>query len=222
MPSSRASRKTLKQTKTVTAAEWRLRAEMGADLPVEDTYVSPAKRQQMKRDRDTLRAAFEQLPKAERKRRAAEFKRELRPLCLSPAAHKGAWDANFAPLLSAPSPRIQPRPPSRKQTERPTGKPKPAAPHASKPAKKPSQKRPARSDPVRAARALDVKLRETRPSSDGAVSRLVNQLNSDRHFLEAFGRPVTAADIRKGLETVGQYRGAGTKKNRRRRRRKAA
>jgi hypothetical protein len=83
----------MKRSKTATAAERRLRAEMGVDPPADDTYVSVEVRERMRVGRTELRVAFERLPMRDRRQRADEFKRRLEALCLSPRAHRGAWDA---------------------------------------------------------------------------------------------------------------------------------
>ncbi len=201
MAASRKSRVAMKWSKSATAAEWRLRADMGAEPPVEEDYVSPAARERMKRDREMLRAAFAALPPADRRRQADSFKRKLRPLCPSPRAHKGAWDGNFAPLLTSPASLDRPRPSRPKPPLRPPASPRSGSSRQPKPATQTVQKSQRRKDPQAAARALDIKLRVARPSSDAAITRLATQLNADRHFLIAFGGPVSERQIRSARDS---------------------
>jgi hypothetical protein len=215
MPSSRRSREAIKQRKTVTAAEWRLRAEMGADLPVDDEYVSPATRERMMRDREQLRVAFAKLPLAERKRHVDSFRKKLRAASQSQRAYQGAWDAGFAPQLQAIAAPARPAPPP-KPSRRAASEDRPSPARPAKTTATPSHRPATRGAaiPPQAARALDVKLRAARPGSDAEIALLTRQLNADRHFLAAFGGTVTERHIREGLKAVGQYRSGGVKKRR--------
>lgn len=203
MPSSRASRKAIKLGKLAASAERRVRAEIDGDPSAEAAYVTPAKRQRMRDERERLRAAFARLSPAQRVARAEDFKRKLRAQCLSHRAFQGAWDARFASMLPA------------RQTRSGKG----AAPRRTLPLKKEPEATPAalaqvrarraaknqeRPDPGQAARALDVKIRLCRPSGEAAIARLAKQLNADRYFLEAFGGPVTEKQIHQGIAVAGR------------------
>ena len=213
MPSSRDSRKNTKHGKTASAAEWRLRAEMGAYVPPGQEYVPLEQRARMKQQREKLREAYARLPHKERVRQQDTYKHKLRALCTSPQAYRGAWDAKFAALLAPPPPKPRPRPPTatggggkgQPKTARPRSPISPPQPRAS------AHQTKARKDPQRAGRALDVKLRVARPTTDSEITLLAQQLNADRHFLDAFGGPVMEDQIRAGMQTLGSH-ASGTRR----------
>jgi hypothetical protein len=56
-----------------------------------------------------------------------------------------------------------------------------------------------------------VKLRVACFKGADSVARLVCHLNTDAQFLEAYGKPVTEAEVREGMRDVGRF-ASGRKK----------
>lgn len=185
MPASRKSRETLKRGSQGAAAEWRLRAEMGAELSPPEARISQGRLTRLAAQQAALLDEFRRMKAPGRRERASDFKLRLRQVSVSAEAFREVWDSKFAPLLGEGT-RSRHRGPRTPGSQR-------------------NQAHRAQADPERAARALDVKLRANKGVKD--IDELIRRLNGDKHFLDAFGRKVTAVDIHKGLETLGEYRG---------------
>jgi hypothetical protein len=204
VPASRRSRADIKRGKQVSAAEWRLRAEMGAELPEPSKRVSPAKKKRLAEQRKAVRTEFSQLPPAQRIARTIEFKQKLRPLCLSAEEFRGVWSGEFAPRLDAAT----------------ASEAKRSASKAAKQAKKRAASTPspgqhaqatARSgrNSERARRALDIRLRAAAAASKEIdPETLAAELSADKHFRAVWGGAISVANVRKGLKTLGRRSGS--------------
>jgi hypothetical protein len=201
VPASRSTRKQLKQGRIATAAEWRLRAEMGEEVLVpSEAPVSHKERKRRAAQRAVLREAFECLSRSERQRQADTYRRKLRALCPTAKAFEGAWTGGFAPLLGARAPRS-----ARTEQKRSTADAEPetsnTAASAQVLAREPKR---LESSAERAGRVLELKLDLARARRGDDASALAEAFNRDRQFVTAFGGGVTPKQIRRAL---GQTRG---------------
>ncbi len=97
--------------------------------PPDDAVLRPdSERTRARAERDRLVRAFLNLSAGQRRAQAADFKRALRPLCIDRRQVRGAWEANFAPLLPQAAPhRVKTLEPPRTTLKRASAQSGPSA-----------------------------------------------------------------------------------------------